>query len=561
MTEALLARDTIKASEKALIEVFCDHYDFRIPSYQRPYSWTEEQVDQLLDDLLGALDAENVADNTPYFLGSIVLIKHPDRREADVVDGQQRLTTLTMIFAVLRDLATSDKSTSIQRYIGQKGDPFAGTKDQFRLKPRPRDAEFFEKWVQKDGATAKGPGEIELSDSQELFIENTRFLREKLMAATEVQRDRLTAFMVQRCFLVVVEASNRKSAYRIFSVMNDRGLDLSPTDILKADIIGALPESQRIGYTEKWEDLEQSLGRSSFENLFSHIRMIHRRQKLRGNLEEEFREYVAPEKRPDSFIDDELSPLAAAYKSVSSPGFSGSSFAAEIVSSLKHLKRLDNRDWEAPTILFLSRKLGQSAAIKDFLQDLERLAYFLFVCRSNVNERILRYGRVIKAIQDDIELRATASPLLLTDEERSHFLTQLNGNIYEMVRIRTPLLLRLDGALSAGGAEYDAPIISVEHVLPQNPKSGSKWLKDFKSEAVRSQWTHRLSNLILLSKRKNAQASNLDFNDKKTKYFIVSGAAPFALTSQVNAEKEWTPEVLQRRQRELLATLKEVWKL
>ena len=139
-TEDLLARDTIHASEKPLLKVFCDDYAFRIPAYQRPYSWDDEQVGQLLDDLVGAIDSDDPATNTPYFLGSIVLIKHPDKREADVVDGQQRLTTLTIIFAVLRDLAVKDRSKKVHKYICQEGDPFAGAKDQFRLTLRPRDA-------------------------------------------------------------------------------------------------------------------------------------------------------------------------------------------------------------------------------------------------------------------------------------------------------------------------------------------------------------------------------------------------------------------------------------
>lgn len=560
-TEDLLARDTIHASEKPLLKVFCDDYAFRIPAYQRPYSWDDEQVGQLLDDLVGAIDSDDPATNTPYFLGSIVLIKHPDKREADVVDGQQRLTTLTIMFAVLRDLAAKDRSKKVHKYICQEGDPFAGAKDQFRLTLRPRDAEFFEKWVQKEGATQTGPGDVELSDSQENMIGNTHFLLDQLAAMSEPQRDKLTAFMIQRCFLVVVEASNRKSAYRIFSVMNDRGLDLSPTDILKADVIGALPEAQREDYTEKWEDLEELLGRANFENLFGHIRMIHRRQKMRGTLEEEFRQFVAPEKRPAAFIDDQLEPMAEAYLAIADRKYSGTSHVDQINRRLKHLGRLDNMDWEAPAVLFMSKNSGSSDKILKFLTDLDRLAYGQFIWRANVNERVLRYGRLIKAIEDGDDLYAAKSSLQLSKDEIAKFSAELDGNVYEMTRIRLPLLLRLDEAISSGGADYDLKIITVEHVLPQNPKKDSNWLKHFKSDDVRSKWVHRLANLTLLDRRKNTSAGNFDFDDKKSKYFLVKGSTPFAITSQVNAEKKWTPDVLERRQEALLDTLKELWRL
>src|SRR5208282_1660161 len=96
--------ETIKAGEKALKDVFCDHYVFRIPPYQRPYSWETEQAGDLLDDLIWAAGHDKPAERPPYFLGSIVVIKDPNYPEADVVDGQQRLTTLTILMSVLREL-------------------------------------------------------------------------------------------------------------------------------------------------------------------------------------------------------------------------------------------------------------------------------------------------------------------------------------------------------------------------------------------------------------------------------------------------------------------------
>ncbi|HKG77513.1 MAG TPA: HNH endonuclease family protein, partial [Beijerinckiaceae bacterium] len=92
-------------------------------------------------------------------------------------------------------------------------------------------------------------------------------------------------------------------------------------------------------------------------------------------------------------------------------------------------------------------------------------------------------------------------------------------DIYSTTRLRRPILLRLDDALSAGGATYSHPTISVEHVLPQNPALGSQWLKDFPDPMLRERWVHRLGNLLLLTHIKNSQASNWDFDKKKTGYF------------------------------------------
>jgi Protein of unknown function DUF262 len=98
----------LEAQERPLAKIFCGDYDFRVPNYQRPYAWEKEQAAELLDDLSEALDRD---EGEPYFLGSLVLIKQPERPEADIVDGQYRLTTLTILFAILADLA-DDQATA-----------------------------------------------------------------------------------------------------------------------------------------------------------------------------------------------------------------------------------------------------------------------------------------------------------------------------------------------------------------------------------------------------------------------------------------------------------------
>src|SRR3546814_13494768 len=111
-------------------------------------------------------------------------------------------------------------------------------------------------------------------------------------------------------------SSDLDSAYRIFGVLNSRGLDLSATDILKAEIIGAIEGSRRDAYTTKWADLEEDLGRDGFGDLFSHIRMVYRQAKPKGTLLKEFREPVGPP-QPLAFIAELSLPQAHAIRRVS----------------------------------------------------------------------------------------------------------------------------------------------------------------------------------------------------------------------------------------------------
>lgn len=140
-------------------------------------------------------------------------------------------------------------------------------------------------------------------------------------------------------------------------------------------------------------------------------------------------------------------------------------------------------------------------------------------------------------------------------------LTRLRGEIYLVTAVRKYVLLRLDELLAnQPGVSYEHKMITVEHVLPQTPKSDSDWTATF-SENHRTYWTHRLA-LVLLNRAKNSEAQRYDFGEKKQKYFTgPNGVAIFALTTQVLGYQEWTPSVLDVRQEELLKVLSDEWAL
>ncbi|WP_042690714.1 DUF262 domain-containing protein [Azospirillum sp. B506] len=562
--------NTIKAEERALLNIFCNDFWFRIPTYQRSYAWEAEQVNELLEDLRNAMAGDDplrpITDLSPYFLGSIVLIKAPNRSEADVVDGQQRLTTLTMLFAVLRELAPPGMvADTLHSLVCEAGNPLTGAVGRFRLQLRDKDRLYFQQMVQRrEGLATHADQAIgDLTDVQRRIRTNALFLRRKLSEMTAGERDRLAAFLIQRCYLVVVSASDQRSAIRIFSVMNNRGLDLSPTDILKADVIGALPEVQQRDYTEIWEDIEEKLGRDGFTDLFGHIRMIEVKAKAQRSLVDEMGEHVKPAAAPATFINRKLAPFADAFAEVRAAEYQGGDAiqAKEINARLRYLGQLDNADWIPPAVLYFARHRNDPASLLTFTRGLERLAYSLFIRRVWSTDRIARYARLLQAIDRGDELGAEGSPLQLTAVERRETLDLLDGNIYEVTRVRLPLLLRLDALLADAGVAYDVPLITVEHVLPQNPAAGSEWLRLFPDEGERIAWTHRLANLVLLNGRKNAQASNFDFERKKHTYFTRDRVATFALTTQVLNVTQWTPAELEIRQRALLNILAREWQL
>jgi hypothetical protein len=559
-----MAGTKIQAAEHTVGEIFADAYHFTIPRYQRPYAWTTEQAGEMFDDLLAASQAkESLAESDPYFLGSIVLVKAEKQPLAEVVDGQQRLTTLTVLLSVLREYVSPAFAASLEIRIFQKGDPIKGTADQPRLRLRDQDQGFFEKYIQERSGNDVLPALRNVTpDSRLRLVENALLLKSRLSDLEIAERERLVSFIDGYTYLVVVSTVDFESAYRIFSVLNERGLDLTHTDILKSEIIGSIPEADQDAYTNKWVQEEDDLGRNDFGDLFSHIRMVYAKTKARESILKEFRASVL-QRVPDGkqFIDDVLVPFSDAFEAVTRASYAGGPDAEAINRLLGWLKLLDNTDWIPPAIGYFSRPTADSGALLRFLVDLERLAAGMLVRRVDITRRVERYGRVLDWMEKGLDLYSDESPLQLSAEERTETIAKLDAEIYTVTRIRLYVLLRLDSALSDGGTSYEhSPLISVEHVLPQTPAADSVWTAAFTPQE-QAHWVHRLANLVLLSRRKNAQAGNLEFEVKKTKYYEKTSWPPFVLTAQVLGSPEWTPAVLEERQETLLKALSDLWRL
>lgn len=374
---------------------------------------------------------------------------------------------------------------------------------------------------------------------------------------TPEARDRLVAFLLQRCYLVVIAVANVDMAHRVFTVLNARGLDLTPADILKADLLDRVLAADEKDYSDSWEAIEEQLGRERFAELFQHIRMIYQREKPRERLEIGFKKFVTDFADHKIFMTNVLQPLGATFALLVSPPAFEMRYGDEATKRLRYLSKLDNNDWLPVALKFFAHTKPTLIDAALFMRRLETLAYFLFVTRADINERIRRYANVLT---DLVEGAWKGKSIDLSKEDMASFRLDLDGPIYQMTRVRLPLLLRLDAELSSGGATYSHDIVSVEHVLPQTPDAASQWLKDFPDEAVREGWTHKLANLMLLTLRKNIQASNWDFTNKKERYFSESGGvSPFVITTQVLGETDWTPIVLQARQKALLSKLYVTW--
>lgn len=542
-----------------LSQIFSDLFDFEIPSYQRPFSWTVEQAEELYTDLLTSWIENNEGE---YFLGSIVLIKEENASKAEVVDGQQRLTTLTMLLALIASrFEEGEIRTSLLRRIRGVGDALEGRRDRPRLTLRERDRDFFRLVQELNFFAINNTHDADLSDSQRNIKSICSLFTQKINDDFPDDNDRLfrfAQFIDSKCYIVGVSTPNVDSAFRVFTVLNSRGLDLRPSDLLKATLIGAIPADERDRYTESWETLENSIGREKFNDLFGHIRMILSKAKQKRNIVNELQELLTGRNIIyTSFINDYLEPLGEAFNKVMNAEHRSEDPRA-INNLLVWLSRIDNSDWIPPAIAYYKRERTDDERLLHFYKGLEKLAAYMFLCRIGINARIRRYGEVLSAIEEGRAL-GEGSPLELTHEEKNEMIDVASGDVYKMQsNPRKYLLLRLDSLMADRGVSYDHAVVSIEHVLPQT-LDRQYWNTEAWSDENHLKWLHKLGNLILLSSSRNKAARNFGFARKKETYFAINEVTIFALSIPIMNMDNWTPEIVEERQNDLLNILNQSW--
>ena len=513
---------------------------FRIPEYQRPYVWEKDQVIELLDDVM---QARALNPHSQYFLGSMVLRKNSRKEksltyeEYDLLDGQQRLTTLFLITAVIRDLSTNQRlRTTCQDIIFQEENPFTNIPERLRIvfDIRGQVKTFINDFVKKDGGTTK-KSELELKTSnykEDISIRNMSKailnIREYFVNSTNSIEDFLP-YLLCNVLMIYVSADELDDAFRLFTVMNSRGIKLRNSDILKADNLGKLRNDtiKRSECAKEWEDIESYFG-ESFDIFLSHLRTILVKQKASVSLLKEFEDNIYNPSSYDktSKTRTALTPLLnkgeetfkfiGKYKNYFEQLFDNDNYSLtgsfEIYNYLNLLKNGFEADfWVAPLLRFYDKFKTDQLVV--FIKALDNKFANDWLVGCTITTRIENVNAIIQSIDHAKTSNEVLQHDCLSVDPRN-LIDVLQGDIYGK-RAARYVLLKLDLLYHGHTTKLDMPeTISIEHILPQNPNDNSKWKVDF-TDVDRENWTNKIGNLVLISRRKNSAQGNRPVGKQK----------------------------------------------
>ncbi|MEA5617331.1 DUF262 domain-containing HNH endonuclease family protein [Cronbergia sp. UHCC 0137] len=547
----------IVAEKKEIKFIYSDFW-FIIPEYQRSYVWGSDNINELLDDLWFAFETKS---ENEYFLGSLVLKKTNEQnfKEYEVLDGQQRLTTFLILMAVLRDITENEKlKKSCHHRIIQEKDIFEGVPERIRIIYKIRD--HVEKFINEYIATKDGTKDKKIVDYCEnknvsiSHIANAILTMQKFFSEKESDEiENFGAYLGLKPVLIYVSTENQEDAFRLFTILNNRGTPLTNSDILKSINIGEISDLRtRDYYAKKWEEIEGDFG-NDFDRFLSFIRTILVKEKARLSLLDEFEENIYKKKLLKKGKDtiDYIIITKENYDKIITliDGI-------DIGNEYKNLVTIMNfgfssSDWIAPLLAFYYK--FRNSNLLEFLKKLEYKFSSDWILQYTPTQRGDNMSRILKEIEKSNNSQDVLSNKTIFDVNKTELYKTLNGEIYGKQFAKYILLkyeyLNMDHIVHLSSYKT----ISVEHILPQNPKNSSEWKSVF-TDDERKNWINKLANLVLISTRKNSTLSNLDFEEKKERY--LKGKMDIFPSGRIFATyQKWNTTILETRQNEMLSKL------
>jgi len=560
----------MKATEAKLLDFLKKSPQFVIPIYQRTYSWTEKECRQLWDDVIRCGNCDNIA---VHFVGSIVYVESglsqvTHQSPLLVIDGQQRLTTVTLLLAALAEA------------VGE-GEPLDGfskrkIRNYFLVNPEETDDRHFKlllSQTDKDTLTAI-VGRKQQPDQYSLRVDEAYRLFRELI---EREVEDLSALCKGLAKLVVVDiALNRDedNPQLIFESMNSTGKELSQADLIRNYILmGLEPKLQTRLYEEFWRPMELDFGQEAYSSHFDRF-MRHYLTVMTGELPnigavyEAFKDFARARKGGEVDENTYITQIVSNIREYARY-FCAIALSAETDPELQrafHDLRELKVDVSYPFLLELYDDYTKGQLLReDFLRVVRLVESYVFrraISAIPTNSLNKTFANLTKGINKERYLESVEAQFLLLPSYRrfprdDEFFRNIQTRDLYNFRSRSYWLRRFE---NYGRKEF-VPVdeYTIEHILPQNEQLSEQWqavLGD-RWQEIRNQWLHTLGNLTLTGY--NSEYSDRPFAEKRD----MNGGfkqSPLRLNEGLGQVEEWNEQAIKARAAKLAAVAIQVWR-
>lgn len=529
------------AEDKLLSDILTGKEKYRIPRYQRPYSWTTDEVSDLWSDLVEEESA---------FLGSFVFNyeKYQEEEFVEVIDGQQRLITLTILMAVLRDvykeLGEQRKANLTQDTIAHKH-PITG-EETYRLRCGDTLNEFFRKNIQKEDANINSTNSRR--KEEKAIKENYKFLKGKVedelnQVANIIKKIEYVDSLKRKVFdfkIIWIRIENDEDAYSIFETVNARGADLTAADLLKNYLLSKLPkEEEGIDIAkETWSIIEENIESAKGPlNVSKFIRYYWLSKYFLVSEKKLYKEVKRTIRDPRDFLSD-LSKASEYYYKIASDSTAAADWTEDFEDrkDKKLAKKMGQKISEAMNglrvinitqcySLFFCLLMNKEKINFDFSEIFKTIEKYHFaysaICKlsGNVVERL--YFNTSRDIQEALkeknkEKRNRSIQKILADfknkleyPKKEFFVekfTDLEYKNYPLIIYILSNIERAKGKTEENQINFTK--VNIEHILPQNPTEWSLTKRDIHD------YVNNLGNLTLIAKTINGTMGNKPLKEK-----------------------------------------------
>jgi len=559
--------NTLVTGKKYIKDIFSPEQFFNIPEYQRPYVWGEEQVVALLEDVSKAMETDSTKE---YFLGCMIWNTRRERTKSDIeytyqdiLDGQQRFITLYLLHGVIRDISCEEKlKDNVQKRLVQQADDYNNIPSRNRIEFEIRDdKEFLDKFIIENGGTADDKLILEIVQNPKSGS-SIRNMAASILIMKSWWKDKLSEYpkneekyiadfyrylSTKVLALYLATPNNLDDAYNLFTVLNSRGLQLQVSDILRAQNLRVIDDADlRKTYANKWSDFENSISapyRSFDDFLWSlvFIKMKYRsddNKSLTKGFEFMFKrgllnkgtetlDYVGKYVKHYEAITNGSITTKESLNLFTNLNFILSSvFGSQYITPLMHYRECFGDEQIVEFMIKLdnlfstSWLLGRRQSLTRTFNIIRRIDYF----NDLLKKKEVTIEEVTSQFLGDPSLRydffdediSSEKPINLEDLRVSLHSDRWGSFSGTKVNKTRYLLLKLDLLLSSPTTilQYNKDSSSIEHLMPQKIEE-TDWNIELSKH---KEWIHRIGNLALVDKNKNASLSNKLFAEKKIKY-------------------------------------------